>query len=54
MTNWSVYGIMVTHGGNGYGDTGSNPERVCLHFHSTNTHGKGMNPTYLSISIGKL
>ena len=48
------YGEMVIIIGNGHGDTSSNPGRDWLQFHSTNTLGKGMDPTILPAAMGKI
>ena len=42
---------MVTFVGNGYRNLSSNPGWVYLH--STSTFRKGMNPTILSLAMGK-
>ena len=47
-------GIMVIVVGNGHGDTSSNPWRVWLFQHCTNTLGKGMNPIILPPAMDKI
>ena len=46
-------GVIVIVIGNGHGDSSSNPGREWLHFTSTITLGKGMNPIILPPAMGK-
>ena len=47
-----ILGVIVIIVVNEHGDTSSNPGQGCSS-HSTNTHGKGMNPAILLLAMGK-
>ena len=46
-------GVMVIVVGNGLSDTSSNPGRDWVFLRSTNTSGKGINPSILPPAMGK-
>ena len=53
LFNGGARGVMVIVVGIGHGDTSSNLDQIDCISHSTNTLGKGMNPTILPPAMGK-